>query len=226
MDNGIEILLNVEFDDSSYTKQLLSFDNTLSQLVSLSETRKTNIGGRKSVSKRYIKNFKSELGKELMQIAIDVTYDLIDFSGGTTGNMASAWEVSVSKSSPKFAGYYNGDGRRYARDFVLAHRLNESFAKEGRDYATKKLSRLKKDLLSDMKSNYTIRITNFAQVSKANVGRHTIGRKGSYAEEVFKEGLGIEGSSIEDPAEYAKQVFDREIALAVRRIRYRLNKGK
>jgi len=217
----IDITLHVDFDGDSYIREIGSYDKSLDRLRKLSDSRKTKISGRKEASKKYIAEFKKMMSHELAEIALDIAYALIDGTGGTTGNMASAWSVSFNyRSSSK--GYLSSDPRKYLETWREAKLKNVSFAGEGRGESLGNID--DDDLTSSMRSNYTIYISNHAHVDYAVFNNFVIGTDEYYANEAISGGLGIEGSGITDPQGYAEQRFNEEFSKAIRRVRYALRK--
>lgn len=225
--SDIDIRMHVEFDGDSYIKKMSSLDNRLQQLHSLGQYgKKLKIGGRKEVSKRYIQEFKKLLAKEVMDIAINLTYELILATGGTTGNTASAWTVTVSRADLGYKGYFDGDPEDYFEVWqanIIAH---TNTVQDGRVSAIRRLNDARDDLKASMRSNYTVHISNCAFVDSATVesfrGRtKKIGGE-NYATKVIRDGAGMVKTSIDDPEQYCLTIFHTEFANAIRRVRYAL----
>ena len=226
----IDITLHVEFDGDTYMKEMDNLDHSLRRLYNTSQTgKRLKIGGRKKVGARYIKEFKALMAKEVIKIVIDITQDLIGATGGTTGNTASAWNITMSNSSELYEGMFKGDPNAYATSWATMKRNNTEAVGAGQQHAYGRLSRNSSRLSSCMRSKYTIHITNGAYIEPAIVpifgGRRmmSIGRPQPYADVVIREGVGKISSSF-NPERYAMSKFNDEFAKAIRRVRYELNK--
>lgn len=228
--SDIDIRLHIEFDGDTYIKQMSSLDEKLDALHRLGNfNKRLKVGGRKSVSKRYIQQFKSLLADEVIDIAVQIAYELISGTGGTTGNTASAWTVSLSKSGLGYQGYLGNNPESYYGVWKEAILQKTSFVDEGRSEAESRLSGVEGDLQGSMRSNYTIHISNCAMVDEGDVqgfrGRTVRIGGEHYATDVVG-GAGIEKSSIQDPEQFALNYFNEQMKNAIRRVRYALRNMK
>lgn len=229
--SDIDIRLHIEFDGDTYIKQMSSLDGRLQQLHSLGGYgKRLKTGGRQKVSKRYIQEFKTLLADEVIDIATDITYDLIEGTGGTTGNTASAWNVTLSKSSLGYQGYLGNNPQSYFGVWKEAVLNNTNFVGEGQANAEQRLGSLTGQLHDSMRSNYTVHISNCAMVDEGKVEgfrKRTITIGGEhYASRVIRDGAGFVPTEIEDPEQYAMTKFEDQMKNAIRRVRYALRNMK
>lgn len=229
--SDIDIRLHIEFDGDTYIKQLSSLDERLQRLHSAGGyNKRLKVGGKKEVGTTYIKKFKSMLADEILDIATEITYELIYGTGGTTGNTASAWTVSLSKSSMGYQGYLGNNPQAYFEVWKEAILNKRPVVGEGQSEAIQRIDDLSGDLHESMRSNYTIHITNSAMVNEGTVEsfrKRTIKIGGEpYASEVIRNGAGLDKSTITDPESFAQQMFNEQFKNAIRRVRYALRDTK
>lgn len=229
--SDIDIRLHIEFDGDTYIKQMSSLDDRLQQLHSLGGYgKRLKVGGRQKASKKFIQEFKSLLADEVIDIATDITYDLIEGTGGTTGNTASAWTVTLSKSSLGYQGYLGNNPQSYFSVWKEAVLNNTNFVGEGQANAEQRLGSLTGQLHESMRSNYTVHISNCATVDEGKVEgfrKRTITIGGEhYASRVIRDGAGFVPTDIDDPEQYAMTKFEDQMKNAIRRVRYALRNMK
>lgn len=229
--SDIDIRLHIEFDGDTYIKQMSSLDSKLQQLHSSGGYgKRLKVGGRQKVSKKYIQEFKTLLADEVIDIATDIAYDLIEGTGGTTGNTASAWTVTLSKSSLGYQGYLGGNPQSYFSVWKEAILNNTNFVGEGQANAEQRLGSLTGQLHDSMRSNYTVHISNCAMVDEGKVDgfrKRTITIGGEhYASRVIRDGAGFVPTEIDDPETYAMTMFEDKMKNAIRRVRYALRNMK
>lgn len=176
-------------------------------------------------SEEFINLFERELGREIMRIAVGITRDLIDATGGSTGNMASAWKVSVSKPHQPDIGMYNNNGALYLNAWMnyKASMTNEGVIR-GRKVAHGRLNAIdgsvaEAKLLSPTQSVYTIHISNYALMEEYPENTvHTVQPNGYYTLSAIYAENGIVKSTMSEPADYAKERFYAEFVFALRRV--------
>ena len=222
----IDIVLHIDFDADTYLREIQGFSDTYNRLISLSDTRRTKIGGRKQVSKGYVREFKKLLGEELSVIGLNIVNDLIDGTGGTTGNMASAWTLSFDGGADAEYGYLSNNPRKYLDIWRATHLTldAEPFVNYGRNIASNNVNT--GELTSSSLSDYTIHICNYARVNTKTFNNFTIGTDEFYAQQAITGGLGMVETTIDDPYAYAEQEFKRQFNNAVKRIKYALSKRR
>ena len=143
-------------------------------------------------------NFRKQIRKLMLDVAVDICVDLITMSKGTTGNAAFSWQVSLVYSNIVSGAKHNGyttrtnTGLFYKRPKLYLNHLREDSRNSG-EYNRLKSQAISRenqkrsdaDLQPLAKNGYTIYISNYAFIAPEGTLVRNFAFSGYYARMLF-----------------------------------------
>lgn len=170
-------------------------------------------------------NFRKQIRKLMLDVAVDICVDLITMSKGTTGNAAFSWHVSIVKGEDSFNHgkyYHNPEGylQRLAKD---AESSSEYHTAQAGATARENALRSRSDLQPLSKNSYTIYISNYAFVAPYGYQVKNFVFRGYYARFMLDNGYGRyktgRNMSSEGMDEYVQNAFRKRFNEGLKKIK-------